>query len=302
MSKKNIIKCVSVLFTFLVIGMPTLKAVNVLNILEGYGRDSIATFSTQHAQSEAARIFNLLLEANGEVTAEKAEEQLNKSTSSTMRSYLCVILADYAFVNYNFDSGLRYMKRAVDEYDPIRNDSYYQLVLARAQKAILESPGKIKESKKSVLEDYSPRVIVKEPRVKKVNLKEEKEAQDIAAESTPSKSDNSKVIVTVSPEINKKPVQKEIKSTMVNPVVQAPKAVNYRMQIGAFGVQENALRKQAYFEEKGYPVKIEIRETSSKPLYIVQVGEFETYQEAKRGLSRFKSKYPAEEGIVVKVK
>lgn len=277
-----------------------LKAVDIMKILEGYGRDSIATFSTQHAQSEAASIFNLLLESNGEITVEKSEEYLNDSGSPVMKSYLAVILADYAFVNYNFDSGLRYLKRAVDEYDPIRNDSYYRLVLARAQKTILESSGKTEANKESVLNDYSPRAFSKEPTIKRVAIKTVKEPKT----SVPRSEDIPLLVkpleISESEGSNTTKLQNKIED---KPEVKISSAqINYRMQIGAFGVEENALRKQAFFEEQGYPVHIDIRGNLNKPLYIVQLGEFETYEEAKSSLSRFKSNYPDEEGIVIKVK
>ena len=148
------------------------SAENILKILEGYGRDSIATFSTQQAHSEAARLFNLILEPNGDVTVEKAEQYLNTQSSPVIKAYLSVMLADYAFVNKNDDSGLRYLKRAVEDYDAIRNDSYYRLVLSRAQHNIIESTGKSAGSKDSVLKDFSPQAI-KETPLPPVTVKQE---------------------------------------------------------------------------------------------------------------------------------
>ena len=254
----------------------TLSAENILKILAGYGRDSLATFSTQNAQAEAAKVFNLILEPDGKVTAEKAEQYLSGTKSSAMKAYLSVMLADYAFVNNAYDSGLRYLKRAVEEYDPIRNDSYYRMVLARAQKNIVESPGTTNDTKPSILADYHPTAIKMEPIVEKVTL-----------DTTP------------------KPM-----GSTPNPVVETKKeeiatipekTINFRIQVGAFSVKENADKKQDYFKDHGYPVEISRREITSGYLYIVRIGEFETYNEAKNALSELKSKHPSEDGIVIKV-
>ena len=247
---------------------------DILKILEGYGRDSIATFSTRDAQSEAARLFNLILEPNGEITVEKAEQYLSDGKSPVIRAYLAVMLADYAFVNKHNDSGLRYLKRAVEEHDPIRNDSYYRLVLSRAQNIIKESPGKEQENKTSVLETFAPKSIKTEPIVK-VAESAKTQAEENPAEPPPAKENEA--------------------------IPQITKEINFRIQVGAFSVQENALRKQEYFIKNNYPVDIAKRERSSGYLYLVRIGEYETYDEAKQALSELKNKYPAEAGIVVKV-
>ena len=263
-----------VLILILMGNISIISAENILKILEGYGRDSIATFSTRDAHAEAAKVFNLILESNGKVTAEKAEQYLNSEKSGIMKAYLSVMLADYSFVNNGQESGLRYLKRAVDEHDPIRNDSYYRLVLSRAQNIIIESPGKMQEAKESVLAEFNPTAIIAEPVVEKVKL--DTSPKPVVIPSTPKEE---------KPEI-KAPVQT---------------IVNFRIQVGAFSVQENAHKKQKYFEERGFPVQVEMRERSSGYLYIVRIGAYESYDEAKRALSELKGKYPAEDGIVIKV-
>jgi len=250
-----------------------LSAENILKILAGYGRDSVATFSTQNAQAEAAKVFNLILEPDGKVTKEKAEQYLTNTKSSAMKAYLSVMLADYTFVNNGYESGLRYLKRAVEEYDPIRNDSYYRMVLARAQKNIAESPGKTEENKTSILAEHNPTVIKAKPIVEKVKL-----------------DSNPKPVVKPPAESKKEEI-----------IIQPEKEINFRIQVGAFSVQANADKKQNYFKERGYPVAITAREITSGYLYIVRVGAYETYNEAKSALSDLKSKYPSEDGIVIKV-
>ena len=46
---------------------------------------------------------------------------------------------------------------------------------------------------------------------------------------------------------------------------------------------------------------IDKRKRSSGFLYLVRVGSYESYEQAKSALSEFKKKYPAEDGIVIKV-
>jgi len=274
--KRFIKPYILVAILFLIGTANMLFAENILNILAGYGRDSVATFSTQSAQAEAAKVFNLILEPDGEVTAEKAEQYLTNTKSPAMKAYLSVMLADYAFVSNNYGSGLRYLKRAVEEYDPIRNDSYYRMVLGRAQKNFAESSGKINENKASILSEYNPTAIKTEPVIEKVKL-------DTA--SKPS-------VMVPTP----------VTETKKEEIISIPEGtVNFRIQVGAFSVQDNANKKQNYFKERGYPTKINKREITSGYLYIVRVGAYESYNEAKSALSKLKSKYPAEDGIVIKV-
>ncbi|MCF7831951.1 MAG: SPOR domain-containing protein [Candidatus Marinimicrobia bacterium] len=274
MMKQYIKPYILVGMLFLIGNTTLLSAENILKILEGYGRDSIATFSTQSAQAEAAKVFNLILEPDGKVTVEKAEQYLVNMKSSAMKAYLSVMLADYAFVNNAYDSGLRYLKRAVEEHDPIRNDSYYRMVLDRAQKSIAESSGKNDENKASILSGSNPTAIKKEPLIENVKLDTNPEPQ----------------VVIVAPE----PSKEEL-------IPVPEKAINFRIQVGAFSIQENANKKKKYFEEGGYPVEINTREITAGYLYIVRVGAYESYDEAKKALVELKSKYPSEDGIVIKV-
>lgn len=251
-----------------------LHAENILKILEGYGRDSIATFSTRSGHSEAAKLFNLILESDGKVTAEKAEEYLNSAKTDVIRAYLAVMLADYSFVNNGYDSGLRYLKRAVDEYDPIRNDSYYRTVLSRAQKDIKESPGKTDPHKTSVLSKYAPAVIKEEPPVV--------EARPVEPEPV-----NTPVVSSVA---DQTPTEVKLETSP-----------NFRIQVGAFSVLDNVEKKKKFYEDHGYPVQIDKRERTSGYLYLIRIGAYETYDQAKTALNDLKAKYPSEEGIVIKV-
>ncbi|MBW6458699.1 MAG: SPOR domain-containing protein [FCB group bacterium] len=270
MKRKQILP--GMFFLFLVFAMVTspLGAENIIKILEGYGRDSTLVFSTRQAQGEAGRLFNLILEPDGKVVVSRAEEYMQDTRSPVIRSYLNVMLADYYLVNNQHDSGLRYMKRAVDEYDPIRNDSYYRLVLARAQQMINESPGKTEDQKQSVLDEFSPPVLKTSPLIETIREMGQHTPETQTAESREAEP-------------------------------AAEKGINFRIQIGAFSREENAMQKKSDFEARGYPVDIETRETSSGYLYVVRVGAYETNDEARSALSELKMKYPSEDGIVIRI-
>jgi pentatricopeptide repeat protein len=56
--------------------------------------------------------------------------------------------------------------------------------------------------------------------------------------------------------------------------------VRYTIQLGVFGVAENALRLKAQFEKQGHPVLIKTKVIGGKKYSVVQLGSFVSYQEA----------------------
>jgi pentatricopeptide repeat protein len=56
--------------------------------------------------------------------------------------------------------------------------------------------------------------------------------------------------------------------------------VSYTIQLGVFGVRENAVRLKKEFEEQGYRMRIKTRMISGKKYQVVQLGSFDSYQEA----------------------
>ncbi len=56
--------------------------------------------------------------------------------------------------------------------------------------------------------------------------------------------------------------------------------VRYTIQLGVFGVAENALRLKAQFEKQGHPVRIETKVIGGKSYSVVQLGSFVSYREA----------------------
>lgn len=256
----SVILCLSLAVFF-----SPMRGQDILKILEGYGRDSTTAYSTDDAQEEAAKLFNIILETDGEIAVQRAEQLLTEGHSPLVKSYLCVMLADYAFVNKRDQQGLQYLQRAAMEYKDIRNDSYYKLIYNRAQKSIEESPGKTEEHKNTAIADFSPQP-----------LKEEKQSALL--------------------ESGKSPAAPAAASTVKTP----EKSPAYRIQVGAFSQRENAQRKEEFYRKEGYEVQVEERKSSYGSLLLIRVGAFESYEEAREALSRLKAKYPDEEGIVVK--
>jgi pentatricopeptide repeat protein len=56
--------------------------------------------------------------------------------------------------------------------------------------------------------------------------------------------------------------------------------VSYTIQLGVFGVTENAVRLKKEFEEQGYRITMKTRMISGKKYRVVQLGSFDSYQEA----------------------
>jgi tetratricopeptide (TPR) repeat protein len=58
--------------------------------------------------------------------------------------------------------------------------------------------------------------------------------------------------------------------------------VRYTIQLGVFGVRENALRLRSRFQEQGYSVRIESKTIATKKYSVVQLGSFTSYEEASK--------------------
>ncbi|MDZ7820577.1 MAG: SPOR domain-containing protein [Candidatus Marinimicrobia bacterium] len=52
---------------------------------------------------------------------------------------------------------------------------------------------------------------------------------------------------------------------------------------------------------RGFPQRSSYAGEAAEHLYLVRIGAYEGYQEAKQALLSLKEQYPSEEGIVVKV-
>jgi outer membrane protein assembly factor BamD (BamD/ComL family) len=93
------------------------------------------------------------------------------------------------------------------------------------------------------------------------------------------------------PIAEEKPVVKE-KPAVVKPKGTVQKfATNFTVQVGAFSTMPNASELKARFEKEGYTSNIFTIATNGKKLHKVWVGEFQTYDEAKKFTLEIKKKF-----------
>jgi tetratricopeptide (TPR) repeat protein len=91
--------------------------------------------------------------------------------------------------------------------------------------------------------------------------------------------------------IEEKPVVKE-KPSVVKPKGTIQKfATNFTVQVGAFSTLQNAGELKTKFEKEGFPSNIFTMVSHGKKLHKVWVGEFQTYDEAKRFTIEIKKKF-----------
>ena len=70
-----------------------------------------------------------------------------------------------------------------------------------------------------------------------------------------------------------------------------PPSVSYSIQIGAFTNQNNALLRKAFFEKEGYSVLLKSKHRDDEVFYLVWLGTFSTWEEAKSFGEGIKAKY-----------
>ncbi len=82
------------------------------------------------------------------------------------------------------------------------------------------------------------------------------------------------------------------KPTVMKPKGTVPKfATNFTVQVGAFSTLENAGELKAKFEKEGFQSNIFTIVSHGKKLHKVWVGEFQTYDEARRFTVEIKNKF-----------
>ena len=90
----------------------------------------------------------------------------------------------------------------------------------------------------------------------------------------------------------KKPVPKEEKPLNVKPQTTVQKfATGFTVQVGAFSTMQNAEELKTRFEKEKFSSNIFTMVTKGKKLHKVWVGEFQTYDEAKKISAQIKSKF-----------
>jgi cell division protein FtsN len=93
------------------------------------------------------------------------------------------------------------------------------------------------------------------------------------------------------PIAEEKPAVKE-KPSVVKPKGTVQKfATNFTVQVGAFSTLVNAGELKAKFEKEGFPSNIFTIVSHGKKLHKVWVGEFQTYDDAKRFTAEIKKKF-----------
>jgi len=91
--------------------------------------------------------------------------------------------------------------------------------------------------------------------------------------------------------VEEKQAAKE-KPTVMKPKGTVPKfATNFTVQVGAFSTLQNAGELKAKFEKEGFQSNIFTMVSHGKKLHKVWVGEFQSYDEARRFTLEIKSKF-----------
>lgn len=91
--------------------------------------------------------------------------------------------------------------------------------------------------------------------------------------------------------LEEKPPAKE-KPAVIKSTGTVPKfTTNFTVQVGAFSTFQNAEELKIKFEKEGYSSNIFTMVSNGKKLYKVWVGEYQTYEEAKRFTAEIKKKF-----------
>ncbi len=85
------------------------------------------------------------------------------------------------------------------------------------------------------------------------------------------------------------PVPDTVAQPAHEPVAAQP--LHFALQVGAFTAQVNAEKQKLFFEQLGYPVEVLNKVKDNRALFLVWVGTYPTYDEAKAGGAEIKKKY-----------
>jgi tetratricopeptide (TPR) repeat protein len=72
----------------------------------------------------------------------------------------------------------------------------------------------------------------------------------------------------------------------------------FALQVGAYSSRENAEKQKLFFEDLGYPVEVFNRLRDSRSLFLVCVGNYLTYEEAKERAADIQKKYRVDSFVV----
>ncbi len=68
--------------------------------------------------------------------------------------------------------------------------------------------------------------------------------------------------------------------------------------MGAYSARENAEKQRLFFEDQGFPVEVINRVKDSQSLFLVFVGNYLTYDEAKSRIAEIRKRYGVESFVV----
>jgi len=74
----------------------------------------------------------------------------------------------------------------------------------------------------------------------------------------------------------------------------------YFLQVGAFTVQANAERQKTVFQDLDYPVEIISKTINGRPLYLVLVGQYRTYEDAKAAGAEIRTSHGVESIVIAR--
>jgi tetratricopeptide (TPR) repeat protein len=75
-------------------------------------------------------------------------------------------------------------------------------------------------------------------------------------------------------------------------------AGTFAVQVGAFSTAENATKQRRFFHSVGYPVEILNKVKRGKSYYLVWIGSFKSYDEARKFRNEMKGRYKIEPIVV----
>lgn len=91
------------------------------------------------------------------------------------------------------------------------------------------------------------------------------------------------------PPATARPAPDTVAQTIHEPVALPP--LRFALQVGAFTTQVNAEKQKQFFEQLGYPVEVLSKVKDNRALFLVWVGTFANYDDAKAGGVEIKKKY-----------
>lgn len=101
------------------------------------------------------------------------------------------------------------------------------------------------------------------------------------------------VAVADLPEEPERPLSEE------QPLSEAPQG-QFALQVGAYSTQVNAEKQKLFFEDLGYQVDVLNKVRDGRSLYLVHIGSYATYEDAKARAAHIKATYNIESMVVTR--